>query len=294
MQFTACLLAFNCNRGGIACYMLRKEAARARPVKDQEGRFVVTVSKHKTMKTYGDAEVVLHEEDHAILQKVLKLRDSLAASPPFQGETLIIDLDGQDLRHLYTNIQTWAAKRGITGKFNSTIMRRTVTSLAFEHHDAETFVKVGRQQTHSTSMAMKMYTAAKGRTKAGVNFSATENVKANKIICEEAAQNIRDWFGSSVYKPFPGREDCCAILRERTTKKKYLDVFDLTESWHHKLQQVWERHIGKIMLDLYLPRVHDEDFDVQELEDVIKKTVLAKHRKAFFAELAKEQEKKKM
>lgn len=66
MQFTACTLAFNYKRGGIACYMQRSEAARAKPARGSDGRMVINVKEHKTMKTHGAAAVVLSKDDMLI------------------------------------------------------------------------------------------------------------------------------------------------------------------------------------------------------------------------------------
>ena len=102
-------------------------------------------------------------------------------------------------------------------------MRRTVTSLAYQHHDMETFKRVGQQQNHSTNMALKSYTALMGKDSAKANFEASENVKACKLICDEAARELRAWFGTSTRTPFPDIQECEQVRRQHTTHKKYLN-----------------------------------------------------------------------
>lgn len=136
MQFLGCLLVYNCERGGVATFMLIEEAEQAK----QEGadRFVVTVAKHKTMWTYGPVDVVLRAEDMELVKSCVALRKRLAScGGAFKSSTLIVDLDGEDLRKLYPNIQKWAKDNNVPGTFSSQAMRRTVTTLAYQLHTEE-------------------------------------------------------------------------------------------------------------------------------------------------------------
>lgn len=198
-----------------------------------------------------------------------------------------MDLDGHELRHCYSNIQAWAKKQKIPGTFSSQAMRRTVTTLAYDHHSKEEFEKVSRQQRHSLTTALSAYTAKKSKTTAVDDFNASQNVKANKIICSEALKNLQAWFGMSVRRKFPAMEDCEDVLKDKTSHKSYAEVFTLTKEWHKTLKREYVKVLARILVDLYGPRKDDSDFDREALEEEMEFGEMRKYMQKFFDALDK-------
>lgn len=103
-------------------------------------------------------------------------------------------------------------------------MRRTLTTDSAAFHGAEDQAAVDRSQRHSSTTAKKSYTVHTNH-KALKDFQIQRNVKSNRLICEEALENLETLFPCILLKPFPSIEDVETKLCQETTHQKYVGSF---------------------------------------------------------------------
>ncbi|KAJ1530178.1 hypothetical protein ONE63_005108 [Megalurothrips usitatus] len=216
MRYIAVLLVWKGERGGVATSMTMSELEKANFLEEDE-LWHVRVAVHKNQKQ-GPLDVFLTDDEALLFNAFYQLRQRLKMMDEshFASDVLLVGLDGQPGKHIYTDIQKWYdEKKGEATsskpKFSSRSVRRTQAANAKRFHSKETFSKVARHHNHLESTAESDYVGRSSR-EAVEDYKTNENVVLNELIAKEAIENSSEWFQfKSATQPLPSRDNVEAV-----------------------------------------------------------------------------------